>query len=72
VQVHALRPERDAGEAPKLHLFGQLERIRREWIEQHLECRDGFAELTDVFEIERGFEAMLTGAFAPAAPEVSA
>ena len=31
---------RDANEEPKLHLFGQLKRICREWIEQgHLVCR---------------------------------
>jgi len=32
---------RDAGEDPKLHLFGQLKRITREWIENHLECKGG-------------------------------
>jgi hypothetical protein len=32
---------RDAGEAPKLHLFGQLKRITRQWLETHLECRGG-------------------------------
>ena len=32
---------RDAGEAPKLHLFGQLRRITREWLDQHLVCRGG-------------------------------
>ncbi len=32
---------RDGGEAPKLHLFGQLKRITREWLEHHLECRGG-------------------------------
>src|SRR5262249_27251802 len=30
---------RDAGETPKLHLFGQLKRITREWLENHLVCR---------------------------------
>jgi len=30
---------RDAGEAPKLHLFGQLKRITKEWLDTHLECR---------------------------------
>src|SRR5690606_7090051 len=30
---------RDAGEEPKLHLFGQLKRITREWLENHLVCR---------------------------------
>ncbi len=32
---------RDAGEAPKLHLFGQLKRITRAWLETHLECKGG-------------------------------
>src|SRR3989449_221543 len=32
---------RDAGEAPKLHLFGQLKRITREWLDKHLVCRGG-------------------------------
>src|SRR5437773_6795584 len=31
----------DAGEAPKLHLFGQLKRITREWLDEHLVCRGG-------------------------------
>lgn len=30
---------RDAGEAPKLYLFGQLKRITREWLENHLVCK---------------------------------
>lgn len=30
---------RDAGEAPKLYLFGQLKRITREWLETHLVCK---------------------------------
>ena len=32
---------RDAGEAPKLHLFGQLKRITREWLDHHLVCQGG-------------------------------
>jgi type III restriction enzyme len=32
---------RDAGEAPKLHLFGQLKRITREWLDGHLVCEGG-------------------------------
>jgi type III restriction enzyme len=46
---------RDAGEAPKLHLFGQLKRITREWMETHLECKGGtypaqlmYQELADI------------------------
>jgi type III restriction enzyme len=32
---------RDANGEPQLHLFGQLKRIVREWLEKHLECRGG-------------------------------
>src|SRR6185312_5185016 len=32
---------RDAGEAPKLYLFGQLKRITREWLDNHLVCEGG-------------------------------
>ncbi len=32
---------RDTGEAPKLHLFGQLKRITREWLDNHLVCTGG-------------------------------
>jgi type III restriction enzyme len=32
---------RDAGEAPKLHLFGQLKRITREWLDNCLVCKGG-------------------------------
>jgi type III restriction enzyme len=32
---------RDPGEAPKLHLFGQLKRITREWLDRHLVCEGG-------------------------------
>ena len=30
---------RDPGEAPKLHLFGQLRGITRRWLDEHLVCR---------------------------------
>ena len=30
---------RDAGEEPKLHLFGQLKRITRQWLDGHLVCK---------------------------------
>ena len=32
---------RDAGDAPKLHLFGQLKRITKQWLDTCLECRGG-------------------------------
>jgi len=32
---------RDAGEAPKLHLFGQLKRITRQWLDNYLHCKGG-------------------------------
>jgi len=32
---------RDPGEEPKLHLFGQLKRITREWLDNHLVCKGG-------------------------------
>lgn len=32
---------RDANGEPQLHLFGQLKRIARQWIEKHLECKGG-------------------------------
>jgi type III restriction enzyme len=30
---------RDAGEAPKLHLFGQLKRITKQWLDNCLKCK---------------------------------
>jgi len=30
---------RDPGEEPKLHLFGQLKRITKEWLDNYLECK---------------------------------
>lgn len=32
---------RDPGEEPKLHLFGQLKRITKQWLETCLECKGG-------------------------------
>ena len=32
---------RDPGEEPKLHLFGQLKRITKEWMEGYLVCKGG-------------------------------
>lgn len=32
---------RDPGEEPKLHLFGQLKRIVKDWLDNHLVCKGG-------------------------------
>ena len=32
---------RDPGEEPKLHLFGQLKRITKQWIDGYLQCKGG-------------------------------
>src|SRR3546814_8835512 len=32
---------RDPGEAPKLHLFGQLKRVARPWLDTSLVCKGG-------------------------------
>ncbi|MBK6005936.1 DEAD/DEAH box helicase family protein [Ramlibacter ginsenosidimutans] len=32
---------RDANDEPQLHLFGQLKRIARQWLESHLICKGG-------------------------------
>ena len=32
---------RDQGEEPKLHLFGQLKRIAKEWLDHYLVCKGG-------------------------------
>jgi type III restriction enzyme len=32
---------RDPGDAPKLHLFGQLKRITKQWLDQYLVCKGG-------------------------------
>jgi len=46
---------RDTGEEPKLHLFGQLKRITKEWLDGYLHCKGGtypaqlmYQELADV------------------------
>ncbi len=46
---------RDPGDEPKLHLFGQLKRIARQWLDQHLVCKGGtfpaqlmYQELADI------------------------
>jgi type III restriction enzyme len=61
---------RDAGEAPKLHLFGQLKRITRQWLEKHLVCQGGtypaqliYQELADMAcnRITAGITAAFAG-----------
>ena len=46
---------RDPGEEPKLHLFGQLKRITKQWLDGHLVCKGGtypaqlmYQELADI------------------------
>ena len=46
---------RDPGAEPKLHLFGQLKHIVKEWLDHHLECKGGtypallmYTELADM------------------------
>ncbi len=46
---------RDPGEVPKLHLFGQLKRVTRQWLDSHLVCQGGtypaqlmYQELADI------------------------
>lgn len=46
---------RDPGEEPRVHLFGQLKRITRQWLDNHLVCKGGtfpahllYQELADV------------------------
>ena len=61
---------RDPGEAPKLHLFGQLKRVTRQWLDGHLVCKGGtypaqlmYQELADVAceRITRGIVAKHEG-----------
>ena len=61
---------RDPDEEPKLHLFGQLKRITREWLDSHLVCKGGtypaqlmYQELADVAceRITRGIVLKLVG-----------
>jgi type III restriction enzyme len=46
---------RDPGEEPKMHLFGQLKRITKEWLDNYLVCKGGtypaqlmYQELADI------------------------
>ena len=61
---------RDPGEEPKLHLFGQLKRITRQWLDGHLACKGGtypaqlmYQELADIAceRITRGIVSKLAG-----------
>ena len=61
---------RDPGEEPKLHLFGQLKRITRQWLDEHLVCKGGtypaqlmYQELADIAceRITRGIVSKLAG-----------
>ena len=61
---------RDPGEEPKLHLFGQLKRITRQWLDDHLDCKGGtypaqlmYQELADMAceRITQGIVTTLIG-----------
>ena len=61
---------RDPGEGPKLHLFGQLKRVTRQWLDACLVCKGGaypaqlmYRELADVAceRITRGIVATRMG-----------
>ena len=61
---------RDPEEEPKLHLFGQLKRIARQWLDDHLVCKGGtypaqlmYLELADMAceRITRGIVARHVG-----------
>jgi type III restriction enzyme len=61
---------RDEGGAPKLHLFGDLKRITRQWLEGHLVCQGGtypaqllYQELADMAceRITRGIVSRFLG-----------
>ncbi|HEY3570431.1 MAG TPA: restriction endonuclease, partial [Thermoanaerobaculia bacterium] len=61
---------RDPGEEPKLHLFGQLKAITRQWIDSHLVCKGGtypaqlmYQELADMAceRITRGIVTRFVG-----------
>lgn len=61
---------RDTGEDPKLHLFGQLKRITKEWLDNYLECKGGtypallmYQELADMAceKITAGITRALVG-----------
>ena len=61
---------RDPGEAPKLHLFGQLKRITRQWLDSYLVCKGNtypallmYQELADMAcnRITRGITQAFVG-----------
>jgi len=61
---------RDPGDEPKLALFGQLKRITRQWLDNHLVCKGGtypaqlmYQELADMAceRITRGIVSKLVG-----------
>jgi len=66
---------RDPGEPPRLHLFGQLKRITRQWLEGYLDCKGGtypallmYQELADM-ACERIAAAVTRAGMQAAPPE---
>jgi type III restriction enzyme len=64
---------RDAGDEPRYSLFGQLKRITREWLENHLKCQGAtypallmYQDLADI--ACNRITAAITAAFADARP----
>gem|GEM_PF-804650 len=66
---------RDPGEPPRLHLFGQLKRITRQWLDGYLDCKGGtypallmYQELADM-ACERIAAAVTRAGMQAALPE---
>ncbi len=54
---------RDQGEDPQLHLFGQLKRIAKQWLDGYLECKGGTypAQLTYKMLADMACERIIAG-----------
>lgn len=63
IQVRAVRPQRDGNGEPQLHLFGQLKRITRQWLDTCLQCQGGTypAQLKYKMLADRASERIMAG-----------